>query len=126
MSDPDAMLRLEKNAYRPAESLVGAFQITGEPPERYTIELSVLWRTEGKGTEDIGVILFEEWEEDRRPFAFGAPQEFSVELPRSPLSYDGVLVKIHWLARVRLRWPSGNEVLTEEAFRLGPLRAVAP
>ena len=126
MSGPEAMIRLEKNVYRPVESLVGAFQITGEPPERYTIELSVLWRTEGKGTEDLGVILFEEWDEDRKPFAFATPHEFGVVLPPSPLSYDGVLVKIHWLARVRLRWPSGNEVMAEEAFRLGSIRAVTP
>lgn len=120
MSKPNVMLRLEKDAYRPADLLVGALQLTGDPPERYTIELSVLWRTEGKGTEDLGVILFCEWAEDAEPFDFGAPQEFSVELPRSPISYAGVLVKIHWLARVRLRWPSGNEVLAEEVFRLGP------
>ena len=126
MSDPNAMIRLEKDAYRPAESLVGAFQIVGEPPERYTIELSVLWRPEGKGTEDIGVLLFEEWDDGKRPFAFASPHEFGVDLPPSPLSYDGVLVKIHWLARIRLRWPSGNEVVAEEAFWLGSLRAVTP
>jgi hypothetical protein len=124
MSEPDAMIRLEKNVYRPTELLAGAFQLVGDPPDRYTIELSVLWRTEGKGTEDIGVILFEEWADDGRPFDFGSPQEFSVELPQTPRSYDGVLVKIHWLARVRLRRPSGREIVAEEGFRLDPVRAV--
>jgi hypothetical protein len=124
MSEPDALLRLEKDVYRPTELLAGAFQITGDPPERYTIELSILWRTEGKGTEDIGVILFEEWAQDGRPFDFGSPQEFSVVMPRSPRSYYGVLVKIHWLARVRLRRPSGRDVLAEEGFRLGRVPAV--
>jgi hypothetical protein len=125
MSEPRGSIRLEKDAYRPAELLAGAFQITGDPLERYTIELSVLWRTEGKGDEDLGVILFQEWTQGEVPFDFRAPQEFTVELPRSPLSYDGVLVKIHWLARVRLRWPSESEVIAEEPFRLGPVRAVA-
>ena len=124
MSEPDSLLRLEKHDYRPGELLVGAFQIVGEPPERYTIELSVLWRTEGKGTEDIGVILFREWADEGEPFDFASPREFTVELPQTPRSYDGVLVKIHWLARVRLRRPSGREVLAEEGFRLGPVRGV--
>lgn len=125
MNALDAAVRLERDDYRPRDELVGAFRVDGEPPEQYTIELSVLWRTEGKGDEDLGVILFQEWSADERPFDFGRSHAFGVRLPRSPLSYDGELIKIRWLARLRVRWRDA-EVLAEESFQLGPLPEAAP
>ena len=75
MSEPDAMIRLEKTAYRPGELLAGAFQITGYSPERYTLELSVLWRSEGKGDEDI-VITQYPCDVQGQPNAMGTGQCF--------------------------------------------------
>jgi hypothetical protein len=125
VNELDVALRLERVCYAPRDELLGAFEVIGEPPGRYTIELSVLWRTEGKGDEDMGVILFEEWSADDRPFDFDRPHAFRVLLPRAPLSYDGVLIKIRWLARARVRWGGSGEALAEESFQLGPLPAVA-
>jgi hypothetical protein len=125
MSECDVVVRLEQQSYRPGDELMGAFRVIGEPLQQYTIELSVLWRTEGKGDEDLGVILFEEWSPQARPFAFDLPQPFRIHLPRSPLSYDGVLIKIRWLARVRVRWGAAGERLAEEPFQLGSLPGMA-
>lgn len=123
MSKLDVAVRLERDSYRPGEELVGAFQVVGEPPERYSVELSVLWRTEGKGDEDLGVVLFREWSAGGPLFDFDRPQEFSALLPPSPLTYDGQLIKIRWLARVRVRWDHDREALAEEQF---VLRGAAP
>jgi len=117
MSQLNAAVRLDQQQYHPGDDLLGAFQVS-EPPEKYTVELSVLWRTEGKGDEDMGVILFQDWSPDQRPLNFVQPQEFHVRLPRSPLSYDGPLIKICWLARLRVRWGHSGEELAEEAFQL--------
>lgn len=124
MSTLEAAVRLEQHTHHPGDELLGAFRIVGEPSEKYTIELSVLWRTEGKGDEDLGVILFQEWSSETRPFDFDQPQAFSIRLPRSPLSYDGELIKIRWLARVRVRWGSEGEALAEESFVLAPGQVV--
>jgi hypothetical protein len=126
MIPPEAVIRLEQERYRPGDLLAGAFVFDGWPPERYTVELSVLWRTEGKGDEDLGVILFREWSWQRTPLLkFDQPQGFEVSLPRAPLSYKGVLIKIHWLVRVRLRWEPAGEQVAEVPFELGPQRGVA-
>lgn len=119
MNPVNASVRLEQQSYSPGDELLGAFQLR-EPPERYTIELSILWMTEGKGDEDLGVILFQEWSSDQNPFDFSQPHAFCVQLPRSPLSYDGFLIKIRWLTRLRVRWGKSEEVLTEESFQLAP------
>lgn len=111
-------LRLDRESYRPGEELIGVFQVDGEVPEEYRIELSVLWHTEGKGTEDLGVILFQEWSSGKQHLDFGQPQPFSVRMPRTPLTYDGQLVKILWIARVRVRWLPNGEMLSETPFLL--------
>ncbi|MFO0930815.1 MAG: hypothetical protein U0736_27915 [Gemmataceae bacterium] len=120
MSMLECAVRLEQEQYRPGEELVGAFRVDGDPPEQYTIELSVLWRTEGKGDEDLGVVLFQEWSAEGNALEFDRPQPFAVQLPRSPLTYDGELVKIRWMVRVRVRWNAGQEIVAEEPFQLGP------
>lgn len=120
MNPLDVVLRLDQERYQPGEDLIGVFQISGEPPEDYGIELSVLWHTEGKGDEDLGVILFQEWSEGNQPFGFGTPQQFTVQLPRAPLTYDGQLIKVRWLAKVRIRSRRGGEQLSDAAFVLAP------
>jgi hypothetical protein len=124
MLPPDPAIHLERTRYQPGDRLTGSFTVRGTRPERYTVELSVLWRTEGKGDEDLGVILFREWTQDSKPLDFRAPQDFEVRLPHSPLNYDGALIKIGWRVRVRIRWEPGNEVVAEEPFQLGPVRKV--
>jgi hypothetical protein len=121
MSEPLIRVKLEKAEYAPGEELAGAFVVeAGEPAELRTLELTVLWYTEGKGDEDLGVIHHEDWAPGKgKDFDLAQPYAFAVRLPRTPLSYDGVIVKVHWCARVRARWTEGEESLTEEPFRLG-------
>jgi hypothetical protein len=120
LSSLEARIRLEQEQYQPGELLIGAFAIDGEAPEHYTAELSVLWHTEGAGEEDLGEILYREWDENNNPFDFGRPHGFEVKLPRSPLSYEGELIKVRWVVQVRLCWGGGEgELVEEEPFRLG-------
>ncbi len=90
-------------SYQPGDTLKWEFQLDAVPKEDVkSVETSVLWQTEGKGDEDIGVHYFKraiksEFEEgDLRVL-----QKFETVLPNSPLSYDGSIVKIKWLVRVR-------------------------
>jgi hypothetical protein len=125
MSSSDVTLRIDQESYRTGDELIGAFQIDGYLPDDYAIELSVLWHTEGKGDEDLAVILFQEWSADKQPFDFEKPQPFTVPLPRSPLTYDGQLIKIRWLARVRVRGSPDAEQLAEMPFRLESVPALS-
>lgn len=93
------------------------------------VERSVLWYTEGKGDEDLGVVHFERVgfagentdgvgrsstrKEDLQSGGRGAPRaadsaprlaagSLTVRLPVSPLSYEGLIVKVAWCVRVRV------------------------
>jgi hypothetical protein len=125
MTEPAIHLELAAPRYLPGAELAGVFVIPGGPPEdTRSVELSVLWRTSGKGTEDFGVTFYQAWKaEDGTLATLPNPNTFTVKLPQTPWSYDGELIKIHWLARVRLRYgPPGNtqEVVREAEFLLAP------
>lgn len=109
--------------YHPGETLAGSygFDFVGGD-EIQAVEISVLWHTEGKGSEDMGVHAFwrhaiekGDWIDPRRP------GRFSTVLPKSPLSYSGVLIKLFWSVRVRLYLENGLETVEDLPFRLGNL-----
>ena len=123
--EPEVRLELIETTHRPGGELAGAFVIPGgPPPDTRSVEFSVLWRTSGKGTEDIGVIHYRGWKQPDGTLAdLPNPHAFTLALPKTPWSYDGELVKIHWLARVRVRWgPEGDtrELVRDAEFTLTP------
>lgn len=135
--------------FRPGEEITGTCRFMGiRPNELRRMEFSVLWYTEGKGDEDMGVHHFEaiSWDVDE-PAAGDSPGEdsvlagaacltecvrepgsrtysFCVPLPRTPLSYYGLVLKIRWCVRVRLFLTTGREIMGEKLFLLGNLPPV--
>ncbi|MDO5307920.1 MAG: hypothetical protein Q4G03_00270 [Planctomycetia bacterium] len=109
--------------YYPGETLAGSYylsQITRSTIE--TAEISILWRTEGKGNEDVGVHAF--WRlssQDGDWIGLLQPGRFSSVLPKSPLSYEGALIKIRWCVRARVFLANGEQLVDETYFRLGNL-----
>lgn len=116
-------LRGQPLAYQPGEVLAGFFRIVGpEAKDCRVAEFSVLWYTEGKGDEDMAVHYFDRFEADTaNELDLGRPQHFQVELPPSPLSYDGVILRIRWCARLRAFFSRGKESVAERPFNLGNL-----
>jgi hypothetical protein len=106
---------------QPGQTLRGEYQIDAvDPAEIRAVELSVLWYTEGKGDEDLAVHYFERLTaDDMLATGLHELRRFQTELPNSPLSYEGVLVKIRWCARVRVFLRSGKDFLGERGFQLG-------
>jgi hypothetical protein len=107
--------------YHPGEVLTYEYQIDAiEKDEIQAIEDSVLWYSEGKGERDMGVHAFHRSVPadieggDLRPLC-----RQSVRLPRCPLSYSGVIVKIRWCVRVRVFLGRGKECSYEVPFDLG-------
>ena len=101
--------------------LAGRFTLEGvAPADIRAVELSVLWYTEGKGDEDMSVHYFERSEpQNGQPVDLPQPRHFSTALPKSPLSYDGLIVKICWRVRVRVFLSRGKEISDEVPFQLG-------
>ena len=123
MKDPSIQIRLigDTDCYEPGDTLAGEFFVEiDEPKSIRAVEISVLWFTEGKGEEDLAVHFFKRVGNDNGDFVdMRQSQAFQTELPVSPLSYDGVIVKIHWCVRIRVFLSRGREFAHEQAFRLG-------
>jgi hypothetical protein len=118
--------------HAPGATLSGEYQIDAvDAAELRAVELSVLWYSEGKGDEDLGIHYFlrrtDEDSDDDMPLT--ELRKFSLALPASPLSYEGVLIKLRWCVRVRVFLKSGKNYFAELPFRLGDVpaaRAVTP
>lgn len=83
------------------------------------IEISVLWHTEGKGDTDLHVHHFERLEESQiRRSGLADAQSLRCELPATPLSYHGRLIRLRWCVRMRLYLSSGREIVTDHPFYL--------
>ena len=126
-SDAVLSLYLEGNrpVYQPGDTLSGEYHVEGlKPDEPCKLEISIVWYTEGQGDEDLAVHYFERLNMAEQPqIDLGRPQRFSAVLPSSPLSYQGLIVKIHWCARLRLYLPRGRELFREAPFELGSVPA---
>ena len=81
----------------------------------------MLWFTEGKGDEDLSVHYFHRWSAVRlSELDLTQPQKFSTQLPASPLSYEGHILRIRWCLRLRLFLTSGKEIVTEQPIKVVP------
>jgi len=106
--------------YRPRQPLGVRYRVEVAPDERMrAVEHSVLWYTEGKGEEDLGIHFFERITERARFRSTVADGEFATHLPVSPLSYEGVIVKVRWCVRVRVFFEGGRDFVSEHVFELG-------
>ncbi len=119
-----------QQSFEPGEVLAGAFQVDAmDAAELQAVELSVLWFTEGTGDEDLGVHYFERLTSDDVPeLNLQERRRFQTVLPNSPLSYEGISVKICWCVRVRIFSRQGRDFVAEKPFQLGsvPLVQAAP
>jgi hypothetical protein len=132
VSEAVASLYLDggRRGYQPGETLSGKYHVAGlKPSEACTVEISVVWYTDGQGDEDLAVHHFERFcTAERREVDLRHPQCFRTTLPPSPLSYAGSIVKIRWCVRLRIYLPRGKELFREAPFQLGlvpPARLVA-
>jgi hypothetical protein len=126
MSEPRVLILLEgaHRLYRPGELLSAECRIESlSLAEPRAMEVSVVWHTEGKGEEDLAVHYFNRVSSDEGTFDLRRAYRFQTRLPNSPLSYEGLILKIRWCVRVRLFLVRGRELVAEQAFRLGDVPA---
>ena len=84
-----------------------------------SVEVSVMWHTEGKGDEDLHVHHFHRIGESQiRRIGLADQQSLNCKLPASPLSYHGHLIHLRWCLRLRLFLTDGREILAEQPFHL--------
>ena len=110
-----------RRTFEPGDLLTAEYRIDSlVPVEIKALEASVMWYTAGKGEEDMAVHHFERLvNEPARPLDLRVPRRFATVMPASPLSYDGVIVKVCWCVRIRVFLSQGQETVTEIPFRFG-------
>jgi hypothetical protein len=134
MTDPLLSLCIigSRDSFAAGDELVCEYQIDAvEPADIQAVEASILWQTEGKAEEDMGVHFFERRlpadadHGDLRPM-----RRIRTRLPHSPLSYHGAILSICWCVRLRLFLRRGRDYMIEQRFTLGSVpptpRAIAP
>ena len=114
-------IRNKKPYFEPGDELDCEYQIDAIGPNSIVaIETSILWYTEGKGDEDLGVHYFERRTPNDEPHKdLRELHRFQTTCPASPLSYNGELLTICWCIRVRVFPKQGEEILFELPFVLG-------
>jgi hypothetical protein len=114
--------------YSAGDELVCEYQIDAvEAADIQAVEASVLWYTEGKGEENMGVHFFERrLPADADDGDLRSMRRLRTKLPNSPLSYRGAIVSIVWCVRLRLFLRRGREYVMEEPFTLGSVPAILP
>jgi len=105
--------------YRPGDVMRFDLQIAGIDLEDLSaVETSVLWTTEGKGDEDLGIHFFQRHIPSDAEGDVRSLKACNITLPNSPLSYDGGLLQVRWTVRVRIFIKGGREFCTEKPFIL--------
>ena len=108
--------------HEPRDQLAVRYRIEGCDGEHIrAIEHSVLWYTEGKGEEDLGVHFFQRITDRTMMPPTAMAGAFSTPLPQSPLSYEGVIVKVRWCVRVRLFFDGSRDFVSEHVFGVGKI-----
>jgi hypothetical protein len=111
-------------AYGPGDTVAVRYSVHDvESGQIRAIEQSLAWYTEGKGEEDLGVHYFARLAGQAAQEAVTAGGGFTASVPKSPLSYEGVIVKIRWCVRVRLFFSSGRDFVSEHEFEVGRIPA---
>ena len=107
--------------YQPGDLLLCSYKLEVKDDVNLSaVETSVVWCTSGKGQEDIGVQFFERRQKDDLvELANDTAQKLTVRLPNTPLSYDGLIVKIGWCVRVRVFLEGGKQLSFDSEFALG-------
>lgn len=120
---PSAQVNIQgaDSPFQPGDLLRGSFVVDGlEEADVRSAELSVMWYTAGKGEEDLGVHYFQRFATDGpEAVDLSRRREFRTLLPQAPLSYDGIIVKVCWCARLRIFLARGRQHVVEAPFRLG-------
>lgn len=126
MTAPEIEINFDSDidSFSPGDFLICEYFVRETKPNNINaIETSVIWLTEGKGEEDIGVHFFERrLQRSLSSETFNHPQRVSTVLPASPLSYEGTILKIRWCVRVRLYLMDGQQFTEDKYFCLGNVK----
>ncbi|QDU90041.1 hypothetical protein Pla175_34400 [Pirellulimonas nuda] len=123
---PDLHIALDwRGDFAPGDELTGRCHVRNWSELIHPrAELSVVWYTAGQGEEDMAVHFLRRLPgRDPSDSDPAKPIQFAVTLPSAPLSYDGLILKVCWAVRLRVKPRLGRSQMVEAPFRLGSVSA---
>lgn len=101
----------ERRTYRPGERVRGtvSWMVEGAPE---SVAVHLVWYTEGKGDQDVGVAASAELQ----PGTEGSA-EFDLEVPAGPWSFAGKLISLLWAVELAVEPEIAS---TRETIVVGP------
>lgn len=116
-SDSQIWLSRGSKKYAPGDLLEGGYRLADWTEEGLSaVELSVLWHTAGQGEEDFCVLHYERRTLAQELDLAQRENAFQISLPQSPLSYEGQIVKVCWVVRLRGFLSKGRQRVAEAPF----------
>lgn len=91
MSTLDVQLADSFTAFEPGMPIAGTVSWDAFPGKG-TLEVNLVWHTEGRGDKDAGVADTKEFSIERR----SGTQEFQFIAPQEPYSFSGRLISLLW------------------------------
>ena len=126
MNPESITIELDRDVYDAGEFLTGRYRLDPRCAsfERH-VDILVFWQSMGKGETDRGVQHRESRTVPDGETTDSAGGEFSILLPASPVTYNGVLIKIAWCMEIRVH--AGRDLQCEATipFQLGHVGPVA-
>ncbi len=112
----DIEIRENQTSFLPGQTLAGTVRwMCSEAPKKASLQL--IWFTEGKGDEDVGLAEAVKFE---NPYASGE-RPFEFQLPTGPYSFSGRLISLTWALELQvdkevarkeiILSPSGSEIM---------------
>jgi hypothetical protein len=107
MDQLDITLRQDKTDFAPHEVVEGAIRWS-LPDRPHRIDVSLLWYTSGRGTQDVGVVETLAIDD---PNSVGS-KDFAFTLPEGPYSFSGKLITLTWA--IEATWTPGNNSVRQQ------------
>lgn len=106
--------------YRPGQRMRCSYQVDAIAADAIqAVEASIMWLSSGKGDEDIGIHEFHRRTRDDQNPDLRMLHQFDTSLPNSPLSFEGTILKLHWVVRVKIFLEEGRPYSQDLSFQLG-------
>ena len=126
MNTESITIELDRDVYEAGEFMTGRYWLDSPcASSELHADIQVSWQSMGKGETDRGVQHRELRTVPDGEITDSAGGEFSILLPASPLTYNGVLIKVAWCIEIRILAGRNLRCETTIPFQLGCVGPVA-
>ena len=111
------LLTDQKTQYLPGDAVSGSVEWSLDIDPK-SAEVRLFWYTKGKGTQDVGIVQAQSFENPKRADS----RSFSFTLPLGPYTFSGKLISVIWALEMIVE--PGSQAIRQEIIVSPTLREV--